>query len=1202
MANDAAQSLLVRIEATTAQLQRELKAADKSVGKHEKTVEQRLAKARKHFEQAGKRVAKYGAAVGVAAAAAGAAMVKSGLSQIDTLAKVSSKLGIATDELAKLRFAAEQTGVSSETLDMALQRMTRRVAEAGQGTGEAVKALEELGLSAKDLAAQSPDEVFRQVAGAMEGVDNQSDKLRLAFKLFDSEGAALVNTLAAGTDGLDAMGREAEAAGLAITNDMAKKVEGANDSLNRVSKLTEGFSQQLAVQFAPILAEIGDRLFGVGSESVNMASLAGVAFEKIINAVGFVGDAFRGLEIVFLTIKTGVMTLVTAMLAGLDMILNAASDLASKIPGVDLDYDGSTFAQFYDGLVEDTFESAQAVRDKLNEPLPSDAIEDLVKAANDSFATMPEAARVNVEKVAEEVEVAEVAIKEVADTVEETSAVVEVETSSMAQSTSAMSTAVTRGFERMRDAVGDFFKNMILDGRASFGDLADMFKSVIAEMIATAASNRIMLSLGLGGASGSAMATPGFGGGIGGIGSSFMTGIGNLGAGVMTGVGHGASFLADIGVPGMDWLSSSAYGRGMTMTPGNALAGAGAGLAGGYLGNRVFGETSGVGSTIGSTIGMAAGGPIGAAIGSFLGSGLESLIGNNEPSDMTGTAMLNLGTGDVVIGGLGGKKFSQENRDAAGDIAAMLSQFSGAIGGSSGTLDIGVGSRDGLRLDGVDYGQDQMAFLSNAMDKVIDGATNLTGGLQTLFKEFEGGAEETIALADGLVGMNEQIGSLSAETIDYITNAGLSAEGTVALTATIVGMRDSGAELTPVMEGVIQRFEGSTQEALAFSASLVGLEESGQLARPQVEALIKEFDGTATQTTALMGVLGAYGDAMTNASLRIVRAYEGTGEESVRLVAALGNLGIALNTDAVDSARDAYDLAGQTIAESYALQTGKLNTLISEFTATTENTQTLANELGTTKQVAFQLATQLMETAAGLDALTASSAESIRQSIMSEDELRQSRKAEINSLVEELRVLSDPQDIKTTVSEIERLNMLVFQSLGPEKQKQQAEAFAGFIEKVNSTAQRRLQQGIHNLERTQSNINAAVGGALDSAASRMGSAADTMASAAANIPSNISVDVNVNVSQPSQQSGSTRGFAKGGYASPGLAIVGEEGPELVRFKRPGFVHTASQTRQMLGGGDDTKAELQALAVMMSRQLKLWQRVTRNGESLRTVAA
>lgn len=67
-------------------------------------------------------------------------------------------------------------------------------------------------------------------------------------------------------------------------------------------------------------------------------------------------------------------------------------------------------------------------------------------------------------------------------------------------------------------------------------------------------------------------------------------------------------------------------------------------------------------------------------------------------------------------------------------------------------------------------------------------------------------------------------------------------------------------------------------------------------------------------------------------------------------------------------------------------------------------------------------------------------------------------------------------------------------------------------------------------------------------------------------------------------------FAKGGYAKPGLALVGEQGPEIVRFERPAQVMTADETRDALRGGNDgkivqaiaeLKAEMRAVVVTQS---------------------
>ena len=183
------------------------------------------------------------------------AMLKGAAERLDDLAKASDKLGIASENLAGLQHAANQTGVSTSTLNMALQRMVRRVAEAANGTGEAVKALDELNLNANELNQLAPDEIFARVAEQMKGVGTQSDRVRLAMKLFDSEGVALVNTLGLGADGLQKMQDEAERLGLAIERQDLKKVERFSDALDRLGKAFKGAANKIVIDVAPAVSE-----------------------------------------------------------------------------------------------------------------------------------------------------------------------------------------------------------------------------------------------------------------------------------------------------------------------------------------------------------------------------------------------------------------------------------------------------------------------------------------------------------------------------------------------------------------------------------------------------------------------------------------------------------------------------------------------------------------------------------------------------------------------------------------------------------------------------------------------------------------------------------------------------------------------------------------------------------------------------------
>jgi hypothetical protein len=200
------------------------------------------------------------ALVGVAGAAGFGLLVKSSLNATDSLSKTASKIGTTTEALGALRYAADLTGVATQTMDMALQRFTRRTAEAAKGTGEAKGAIKELGINAKELNRMPLDQRMIVLADAFQNVSSESDRLRLAFKLFDSEGAALVNTLSQGSDGLKAMLGEARLLGLTMSSTAAKGVEDAVDSLTKLRSLSKGVKDQFVAALAPAIQAVTEKI------------------------------------------------------------------------------------------------------------------------------------------------------------------------------------------------------------------------------------------------------------------------------------------------------------------------------------------------------------------------------------------------------------------------------------------------------------------------------------------------------------------------------------------------------------------------------------------------------------------------------------------------------------------------------------------------------------------------------------------------------------------------------------------------------------------------------------------------------------------------------------------------------------------------------------------------------------------------------
>ncbi len=78
-----------------------------------------------------------------------------------------------------------------------------------------------------------------------------------------------------------------------------------------------------------------------------------------------------------------------------------------------------------------------------------------------------------------------------------------------------------------------------------------------------------------------------------------------------------------------------------------------------------------------------------------------------------------------------------------------------------------------------------------------------------------------------------------------------------------------------------------------------------------------------------------------------------------------------------------------------------------------------------------------------------------------------------------------------------------------------------------------------------------------------------------------------------------RGYATGGFYPGGLAMVGENGPELINFNRPGQVYTAGQTAELMSGNglaaeiqglrDDIRAQARANTQLQARTAKVLER-------------
>lgn len=207
-----------------------------------------------------KSALRFGAVASAAAAAGLLVMTKRSLESIDAISKLSDSIGIATEDIVSLQFAARITGVSTQAMSKSLEQMTRRMGEAAGGTGEAFDALKLLGLSAKDLIRVSPAEAFSKIADAVNELGTQAEKADVAYGIFGRTGIKLLNTLALGSAGLSKMALTAKRLGITFTRDMGAKVEAANDAISRFKDSMSGLAIAFTVSVAPSIKTVADNL------------------------------------------------------------------------------------------------------------------------------------------------------------------------------------------------------------------------------------------------------------------------------------------------------------------------------------------------------------------------------------------------------------------------------------------------------------------------------------------------------------------------------------------------------------------------------------------------------------------------------------------------------------------------------------------------------------------------------------------------------------------------------------------------------------------------------------------------------------------------------------------------------------------------------------------------------------------------------
>lgn len=202
----------------------------------------------------------------------------------DTIATLAETSNVDVVNLQKWEYASQFIDTEVSTITDSLKKLEVNMATTNETTAAA---FEQLGVSVRDSSGNFRDseQVFWDVVDALGGVSNQVERENLAMTLLGKSANELNPLINAGSEAFKALGDEAQAAGLILSEDAVGALGGVDDAMNRVNSAITGVKNTVAVAFAPAVEELANGASQVVTAMIGMVNGTEGSTEQFMSAI-----------------------------------------------------------------------------------------------------------------------------------------------------------------------------------------------------------------------------------------------------------------------------------------------------------------------------------------------------------------------------------------------------------------------------------------------------------------------------------------------------------------------------------------------------------------------------------------------------------------------------------------------------------------------------------------------------------------------------------------------------------------------------------------------------------------------------------------------------------------------------------------------------------------------------------------------------
>ena len=168
----------------------------------------------------------------------------------------SVALGVTTEALQELGYAAQLNGSSLEGMADGLRKLSIHMEAAAEGGGEAAEVFRKLGVSVTEGGKlRAADAVLEDIAEKFKAMPDGARKVATAIDLFGKPGASLIPTLTVGREELVKLREEARGLGVVMTKELIESGDTLGDTWDKLKFVADGLRYTIASSLLPDINE-----------------------------------------------------------------------------------------------------------------------------------------------------------------------------------------------------------------------------------------------------------------------------------------------------------------------------------------------------------------------------------------------------------------------------------------------------------------------------------------------------------------------------------------------------------------------------------------------------------------------------------------------------------------------------------------------------------------------------------------------------------------------------------------------------------------------------------------------------------------------------------------------------------------------------------------------------------------------------------